>query len=61
MFSEFVEFKALVEKEYGQKLKTLRSDNGGEFVSNTFKEFCAKEGIRSEPIAPHNPKQNGLA
>jgi len=42
-FSKFVEFKALVEKETGKKLKVLRSDNGGEYVLNYFKEFCAKE------------------
>jgi len=60
-FSKFVEFKTFVEKESGRKVKALRSDNGGEFVSNTFKEFCAKEGIRRELTAPHNPQQNGVA
>jgi hypothetical protein len=43
---KFVEFKALVEKETGKKVKALRSDNGGEYVSNEFKNLCAKEGIR---------------
>ena len=32
-FSNFCEFKALVEKELGKKIKALRSDNGGEYVS----------------------------
>ena len=40
-FSKFYEFKALVEKELGKKVKALRSDNGGEYVSNKFKNFCA--------------------
>ena len=39
----------------------LRSDNGGEFISAEFKEFCSAEGIRRELIAPHNPQQNGVA
>lgn len=60
VFSKFVEFKALVEKETSKKLKALRNDNGGEFVYSTFKEFCAKEGIRRELIAPHNPQKNGV-
>ena len=60
-FSKFVEFKALVEKETSQKLEALRSDNGGEYVSYTFKEFCAKEGIIRELITPHNPQNNGVA
>ena len=33
-FSNFCEFKALVEKDSGKQLKALRSDNGGEYVSN---------------------------
>ena len=32
-FLRFCEFKALAEKESGKKIKTLRNDNGGEYVS----------------------------
>lgn len=46
VYSNFVEFKALVENETGKKIKSPRSDNGGDYVSNSFKELCAKEGIR---------------
>lgn len=35
----FVEFKALVEKENDKKVKALRSNNGGKYVSNEFKFF----------------------
>ena len=52
-YSKFCEFKALVEKESGKKVKALRSDE--------FKDFYSAEGIRSELIAPHNPQQNGVA
>lgn len=58
---KFFEFKASVGKGTSWKLKSLRSDNGDEFVSNTFKKFCAQEATRREPISPHNPKQNGVA
>eukprot|EP00253_Pinus_taeda_P029106 PITA_29106 len=60
-YSKFCEFKALVEKESGKKVKTLRSNNGGEFISGEFKDFCSAEGIRRELIAPHNPQQNEVA
>eukprot|EP00253_Pinus_taeda_P028092 PITA_28092 len=60
-YSKFCEFKALVEKELRKKVKALRSDNGGEFISGEFKDFCSTEGIRRELIAPHNPQQNGVA
>ena len=54
-FSKFCEFKALVEKELGKKIKALRSENGGEYVSQEFKEFYAAKGIKWELTAPHNP------
>jgi transposase InsO family protein len=49
-----------VEKESRKQVKALRSDNGGEYISNEFKDFCSREGIRRELIVPHNPHQNGV-
>ena len=59
-FSKFLEFKALVEKDTRKHVKALRSENGGEYISNEFKNFCSKEGIQRGFIAPHNPQQNGV-
>ena len=42
-------------------MQALRSDNGGEFISGEFKDFCSTKIIRRELIAPHNPQQNGVA
>ena len=55
-FTKFCEFKDLVEKESGKKIKALRSDNGGEYVSQEFKDFCAAEGIKRELTTLHNPQ-----
>jgi transposase InsO family protein len=41
-------------------VKALRSDNGGEYISNELKDFCNKEGIQRELITHHNPQQNGV-
>ena len=41
-------------------MKALWSDNGGEYISGEFKEFCKKKGILRELIAPHNPQKNGV-
>ena len=60
-FLRFCEFKSLEEKEFGKKIKALRSDNGGEYVSQQFKDFCDAEGIKWELTTPHNPQQNGVA
>ena len=60
-FSKLCDFKALVEKDSRKQVKALRSDNGGEYISNEFKYFCSKEVIQRELIVPHNPQQNGVA
>lgn len=35
-FAKFCEFKELVKKYTGRKVKALMSNNGGEYVSNDF-------------------------
>ena len=42
------------------KIKVLRTDNGLEFVSEQFNEFCRKIGIKRHKTVPHTPQQNGL-
>ena len=39
-------YLARVEKEIGKSLKFLRSDRGGEFISNEFEMFCNDRGIK---------------
>ena len=34
------EFKALMENQTGRKIRVLRSDNGGEYTSKEFDEYC---------------------
>jgi hypothetical protein len=43
VFSGFQEFKALVENQTGKKIRFLRTDNGGEYTSKEFMDFCAGE------------------
>ena len=61
VLQRFQEWKALVEKSSGRKIKTLRSDNGGEYTSTEFTSFLTKEGIKHELTIPHTPQQNGVA
>ena len=61
VFSKFKEFKALIENHTKRKINTFRSDNGGEFTSNDFKELCKESGIKRELSIPYNPQQNGIA
>ena len=57
----FQRFVTLVETHAGKKLKCLHLDNGGEYVSKAFQEFCDAKGTRREFTAPYNPPQNGVS
>jgi hypothetical protein len=39
-FEKFKFFKELVEKNEGKSIKMLRTDRGGELLSNAFNAFC---------------------
>nr|GEV61326.1 copia-type polyprotein [Tanacetum cinerariifolium] len=59
-FEAFKTFKAMVEKEKGLKIKSMRSDRGGEFLSKEFNKFCEDNGIQRFLTAPYSPQQNGM-
>lgn len=61
VFDYFKQFKVLVENQTGQKLKILRSDNGGEFCSGNFKKFLDHHGIIHQKTNPYTPQQNGMS
>jgi hypothetical protein len=45
----------------GCKIRTLRSDNGGEYLSRSFKDHLAEHGITHQLTVPYTPQQNGTA
>ena len=59
-FEAFKHFKILVETDKGVKIKTLRSDRGGEFTSEEFSSYCLEQGIKRQLTAPYSPQQNGV-
>ena len=61
VFNQFLEWKAAAEKSSGHKLKTLRTDNGGEFTSTEFENYLKTEGVKHELTVPKTPEQNGVA
>ena len=61
MFEKFKEFKALIENLSKTKIKILRLDNGGEFTSSEFNEYCKESWINRDITIPYNPQQNGVA
>ena len=61
VFQKLVEWKTLVENLYEAKIKTLCTDNGGEYTSNNFSSYLRKEGVRHELTIPNTLQQNGVA
>ena len=55
----FSELKALIENSCRLKIKILRSDNGGEYVSNYFLYIFSKSGIQVQHSIPYTPQQKG--
>eukprot|EP00742_Colponemidia_sp_Colp-10_P024600 GILJ01029553.1.p1 GENE.GILJ01029553.1~~GILJ01029553.1.p1 ORF type:complete len:221 (-),score=16.39 GILJ01029553.1:93-755(-) len=61
VFSCFRSYVIMVQTQLDRKLKVLRSDNGGEYSSKRFAEFCENHGIVCQRSAAYSPQQNGIA
>ena len=61
VFSVFKRWKTEIENQTGLKIKSLKSDNGREYESQEFKDFCSENGIRMIKTIPGTPEQNGVA
>ena len=55
VFDRFRVFKTLMENQTRRKIGVLRTDNGGEYTSIEFLEYCSAEGIKKEHIVAHTP------
>lgn len=56
----FVKFKAEAENMCGERIKKLRTDRGGEFLSKALSRVCEEAGIIRHLTAPYSPQQNGV-
>ncbi|KAI3782170.1 hypothetical protein L2E82_12204 [Cichorium intybus] len=54
-FEKFKEFKNEVENQLGRKIKMLRSDRGGEYLSIEFLDYLKECGIVSQLTPPRTP------
>jgi transposase InsO family protein len=51
---------AAAERKSGKKLCALRTDHGGEFSANHFKEYLSELGVQQQLTVPYSPPQNGV-
>ena len=60
VLEKFKEFEAITTNESGQRIGTLRTDNGGEYVSREFEAYLKSKGIHHQLSVAHSPEQNGV-
>lgn len=61
VLQKFKEFLSMAEAFHGCRVAKLKTDNGGEYTSKEFHEFCRVKGIQLMYTVPHNPEMNGVA
>lgn len=61
VFEKFKEFEIFMTNSSGLKIGSLRSDNGGEYVSAEFENYLKSKGIHHELTVAYTPQQNGVA
>ncbi|KAL0445517.1 UNVERIFIED_CONTAM: hypothetical protein Slati_1679600, partial [Sesamum latifolium] len=60
-FGRFKEYRLEVENQTNRKIKALRSDRGGEYLSDEFIDYLKENGILSQWTPPGTPQLNGVA
>lgn len=60
-FEVFLRHVNWAERSLGRKVKTIRTDNGGEFDNQFFDQLCREKGIKHQKTNIYTPQQNGAA
>ncbi|KAL0313423.1 UNVERIFIED_CONTAM: hypothetical protein Sradi_5741600 [Sesamum radiatum] len=60
-FGRFKEYRFEVENQTNRKIKALRSDRGGEYLSGEFIDYLKENGILSQWTPPGTLQLNGMA
>ena len=58
---KFKEYVAMVETMFEYKMKKVRNDKGGEYLSKMFDDYLKERGTQDERTVPYTPEQNGIA
>jgi len=55
----FIEFQRKFENRLETRIKSIRTDNGREFVNESFRKHLNESGIHHQKTVPFNPQSNG--
>ncbi|GJT73118.1 retrotransposon protein, putative, ty1-copia subclass [Tanacetum coccineum] len=61
VFETFNVFQKEVENQLGKTIKSLRSDRGGEYMSQEFLDHLKEHGIIAHRTSPYTPQNNGVS
>ena len=61
VLQKFQEFEATAVGDSGERIGTLRTDNGGEYLFDEFAAYLISRQIRHQTSTPHCPDQNGVS
>lgn len=61
ILESFKTFYQHVKNMFNKSIRAIRTDNGREYVSTAFSEFCIQHGIEHQHTVPYCPQQNGIA
>lgn len=61
VFDCFKEYCLMVQSKFNSKISILRTDNGGEYISKDFRNFCRGNGTVLDYTIKYTPEQNGKA
>jgi len=61
VFSSYLAFEAWLKNQYNVRIKKLRSDRGGEYLSREFTNHLQKKGTTRRLIVHDTPEYNGVS
>jgi Integrase core domain/GAG-pre-integrase domain len=61
VLEEFIVFRKMLKTQFNKRVKKIRSDRGGEYLSEEFTEYLKQKGIEREMAPKGTPQRNGVA
>ena len=61
VFDNFKEYFNMVQSKFNIRISKFGCDGGGEYISNSLKQFCVDKGIFINYTVPYNAQENGKA
>ena len=59
--TKVIEVINYLENQSGHKLRTVRTDNGSEYLTGELAKYFVSKGVQHQKTVPYTPQQNGAA